>query len=306
MSDRCVYFMPIAVLCLSLASKITNRILMFTLNCKGRLLEIKGPVVMGIINATPDSFFSASRHASVDAMLHQAEDMLNNGAIMLDIGGQSTRPGSEPVSREEELRRTIEGIASIHERFPQAILSVDTYYAKVAQEAVAAGASIVNDVSAGTLDEAMIPAVAALQVPYVLMHMKGKPQTMQQSPVYENVTLEVLDFFIEKVALLKASGINDIILDPGFGFGKTIAHNFELLHHMKALSVLELPLLIGLSRKGTIYKTLGITAEEALNGTTVMNTIALMNGAHILRVHDVKAAKEAIILVEAVRGDTGR
>ncbi len=279
---------------------------MFTLNCKGRLLEIKGPVVMGIINATPDSFFSASRHASVDAMLHQAEDMLNNGAIMLDIGGQSTRPGSEPVSREEELRRTIEGIASIHERFPQAILSVDTYYAKVAQEAVAAGASIVNDVSAGTLDEAMIPAVAALQVPYVLMHMKGKPQTMQQSPVYENVTLEVLDFFIEKVALLKASGINDIILDPGFGFGKTIAHNFELLHHMKALSVLELPLLIGLSRKGTIYKTLGITAEEALNGTTVMNTIALMNGAHILRVHDVKAAKEAIILVEAVRGDTGR
>ncbi|MCG2613593.1 dihydropteroate synthase [Terrimonas sp. NA20] len=272
---------------------------MFTLNCKGRLLKIEEPVVMGIINATPDSFFSPSRHGSVDAMLRQAEDMLNDGAVMLDIGGQSTRPGSEPVSQEEELGRTIEGIAAIHERFPQAILSIDTYYAKVAQEAVAAGASVVNDISAGSLDEAMIPAVAGLQVPYVLMHMKGTPQTMQQAPVYENISLEVLDFFIERIALLRAAGINDIILDPGFGFGKTIPHNFELLHLLRALSIPDMPLLVGLSRKGTVYKTLGITAEDALNGTTVLNTIALMNGAHILRVHDVKAAKEAITLVRA-------
>ncbi|MBO9660554.1 MAG: dihydropteroate synthase [Chitinophagaceae bacterium] len=276
---------------------------MFTLNCKGRLLEIDKPVVMGIINATPDSFFSASRHNSTDAMIRQAESMLTEGALLLDIGGQSTRPGSEPVSQEEELSRTIDGIAAIHTRFPEAILSVDTYYAKVAQEAVAAGASIINDISAGQLDPAMIPSVAALKVPYVLMHMQGKPQTMQQSPVYDNVTLEVLDFFIEKTAQLRKAGINDIILDPGFGFGKTIPHNFELLHHMKALSALELPLLIGLSRKGTIYKTLGITAEEALNGTTVLNTIALMNGAKILRVHDVRAAKEAIVLVDSLTVD---
>ncbi len=275
---------------------------MFTLNCKGRLLEIDKPVVMGIINATPDSFFSASRHSSSEAMLRQAESMLTEGARMLDIGGQSTRPGSEPVSQEEELSRTIDGIAAIHTRFPEAILSIDTYYAKVAQEAVAAGASIINDISAGQLDAAMIPSAAALKVPYVLMHMQGRPQTMQESPVYKNVTLEVLDFFIEKIAHLRKAGINDIILDPGFGFGKTIPHNFELLHHMKALSALKLPMLIGLSRKGTVYKTLGITAEEALNGTTVLNTIALMNGAHILRVHDVKAAKEAITLMEAVEG----
>lgn len=275
---------------------------MFTLNCKGRLLEIDKPVVMGIINATPDSFFSASRHSSSEAMLRQAESMLTEGALMLDIGGQSTRPGSEPVSQEEELSRTIDGIAAIHTRFPEAILSIDTYYAKVAQEAVAAGASIINDISAGQLDAAMIPSAAALKVPYVLMHMQGRPQTMQESPVYKNVTLEVLDFFIEKIAHLRKAGINDIILDPGFGFGKTIPHNFELLHHMKALSALKLPMLIGLSRKGTVYKTLGITAEEALNGTTVLNTIALMNGAHILRVHDVKAAKEAITLMEAVEG----
>jgi dihydropteroate synthase len=276
---------------------------MFTLNCKGRLLEIDKPIVMGIINATPDSFFSESRHNSVDAMIRQAENMLSEGAVMLDIGGQSTRPGSEPVSQDEELRRTIAGIAAIQDRFPQAILSIDTYYAKVAREAIAAGASIVNDISAGSLDEEMIPAVAALQVPYVLMHMQGKPQTMQHSPVYGNITREVLDFFIEKIAQLRTAGIKDIILDPGFGFGKTIPHNFELLRHIRSLYILELPMLIGLSRKGTVYKTLGTTAEEALNGTTVLNTIALMNGAKILRVHDVKAAKEAITLVEALSVD---
>lgn len=271
---------------------------MFTLNCKGRLVVIDKPVVMGIINATPDSFFAGSRQASVDAMVRQAGMMLEEGAGMIDIGGQSTRPGSKPVSEEEELTRVIAGIDAIHRHFPACIISVDTYYAKVAKEAVEAGASIVNDISAGSLDPAMTETVAALQVPYVLMHMQGEPQTMQQTPHYDNVTLEVLDFFTRKLAVLQQEGITDVILDPGFGFGKTIAHNFELLNRLTTFNILEKPLLVGLSRKGTVYKTLNTNAENALNGTTVVNTIALMKGAQILRVHDVKAAKEAIILVE--------
>jgi len=273
---------------------------MFTLNCKGRLLVIDKPVVMGIINTTPDSFFAESRHSSTGPALETAESMLRDGATILDIGGQSTRPGSETASEEEELTRTIGVISAIHRQFPQAILSIDTYYARVAKEAVHAGASIVNDISAGALDKGMIGTVAALQVPYVLMHMQGNPQTMQQSPVYKDVTGEVLDFFICKIAELEKKGIKDIIVDPGFGFGKTHIHNFELLHHLQTFRILEKPLLAGLSRKGTIYRTLNTTADHALNGTTVVNTIALMNGAKILRVHDVKAAVEAITLVEAV------
>ena len=186
-----------------------------------------------------------------------------------------------------------------HDHFPEAFISVDTYYSKVASEAVAAGAGIINDISAGSMDASMISIVASLRVPYVLMHMQGTPQTMQQSPQYKNVTREVLDFLIEKTELLKKAGIKDIIIDPGFGFGKTIAHNFELLRHLSVFKILQYPLLLGISRKSTIYKTLGITAEEALNGTTVLNTIGLMNGADIIRVHDVKEAKEAIKLVEA-------
>ena len=279
---------------------------MFTLNCKGRLLVIDQPVVMGIINTTPDSFFAGSRRSSVDLALQTAASMLEDGAAILDIGGQSTRPGSGIVTVEEELDRTIDVIAAIHRHFPDAVLSVDTYYARVAKEAVQAGASIVNDISAGVLDTEMIDTVAALRVPYVLMHMQGNPQTMQQSPAYENVTREVLDFFIQKIAALEKKGIRDIIVDPGFGFGKTHAHNFELLHHLASLNILDKPLLAGLSRKGTIYRTLNTTAEHALNGTTVLNTIALMNGAKILRVHDVKAAVEAVTLVEQVGKGFGR
>lgn len=274
---------------------------MFTLNCKGRLLVLDKPLVMGIINTTPDSFYVGSRYTEIDAVVKLAEQMLNDGADILDIGGQSTRPGSERITSGEELKRIIGGIEAIHKNFPEAIISVDTYYSVVVKEAVAAGASIVNDISAGSIDEAMISTVASLQVPYVLMHMQGTPQTMHQSLHYENVTKEVLDFFIQKVNELRKAGIHDVIIDPGFGFGKTIAHNFELLRHLSVFNMLECPIMLGISRKSTIYKTLGITADEALNGTTVLNAIGLMNGANILRVHDVKEAKEAIRLVTAYR-----
>lgn len=274
---------------------------MFTLNCNGRLLVVDKPLVMGIINATPDSFYAGSRENSVDAILKKAEKMLKDGAAILDIGGQSTRPGSIVVGSEEELKRLIEPIAAIHKNFPEAFISVDTYYSLVARKAVEAGASIINDISAGSMDENMIATVAASRVPYVLMHMQGTPQTMQQSPQYKNVTREVLDFFIAKTELLKKAGIMDIIIDPGFGFGKTIAHNFELLRNLSIFKITGHPLLLGISRKSTIYKTLNIGADEALNGTTVLNTIGLMNGASIIRVHDVKEAKEAIELVAACK-----
>jgi dihydropteroate synthase len=274
---------------------------MFTLNCKGRLLVVDKPLVMGIINTTPDSFYGGSRYTEIDAVLKLGEQMLNDGANILDIGGQSTRPGSKRVTPAEELKRIIGGIEAIHKNFPEAIISIDTYYSVVVKEAVAAGASIVNDISAGSIDEAMISTVASLQTPYVLMHMQGTPQTMHQSPQYENVIKEVLDFFIRKVNELHKAGIQDVIIDPGFGFGKTIAHNFELLRHLSVFNMLECPVMLGISRKSTIYKTLGVTADEALNGTTVLNTIALMNGANILRVHDVKEAKEAIQLVTSYR-----
>ncbi len=273
---------------------------MFTLNCNGRLLIIDKPIVMGIINATPDSFYEGSRFAGVDNILVQAEKMIGEGADILDIGGQSTRPGSEQVSGEEELVRIIEGIEAILQKFPGTIISVDTYYSMVAKKCIRAGASIVNDISSGTMDKEMLPTIAELQVPYVSMHMKGTPQTMQQQANYENVTGEVLDFFIRKKNEYRIAGIADVIIDPGFGFAKTITHNFQLLKDLAVFKMLDAPLLAGLSRKSTVYKTLGISANEALNGTTVLNTIALMNGANILRVHDVKEAKEAIKLCSAV------
>jgi dihydropteroate synthase len=274
---------------------------MFTLNCKGRLLVVDNPLVMGIINVTPDSFYAGSRFGKTDDMLKQAEQMLKDGADILDIGGQSTRPGSERVSAEEELKRLISPVENISKEFPAAYISVDTYYSKVAKEAVSAGACIVNDISAGSMDTEIIPVVASLQVPYILMHMKGEPGGMQQEPHYENSTKEILDFFIFKTAELKKAGIHDIIIDPGFGFGKTIHHNFEVLKNLSLFKLLQLPLLAGLSRKSSIYKTLKISAEESLNGTSVLNTIALTNGVDILRVHDVKEAKQAVMLFEKYR-----
>jgi dihydropteroate synthase len=273
---------------------------MFTLNCKGRLVVLDEPVVMGIVNTTPDSFYAGSRISDKETVLQLAEQMITDGATIIDVGGQSTRPGSKRISAAEETDRVIPVIDAIHARFPQTIISVDSFYSSVVKEAIAAGASIVNDVSAGTIDEELIPTVASLCVPYVLMHMQGNPQTMQQSPVYDNVLLDVFDFLNKKIKYLNTAGINDVIIDPGFGFGKTIAHNFELLSKLDFFKQLSKPLLTGISRKGTVYKTLGITAEEALNGTTVLNTISLLKGASILRVHDVKEAKQAIQLVEVM------
>lgn len=273
---------------------------MFTLNCKGRLLVVDKPLVMGIINTTPDSFYEPSRKQAIDGLLQQAELMINDGAAILDIGGQSTRPGSEPVDEVEELKRVIPAIEAISGRFRDVIISIDTYHATVASKAIEAGASIINDISAGSMDAEMIATAANLKVPYVLMHMQGTPRNMQQSPYYENVTREVLDFFIAKTDELRKAGVNDIIIDPGFGFGKTIAHNFELLRNLGLFNMLNCPLLVGISRKSTICKTLNVTPDQALNGTTVLNTVGLMNGASILRVHDVKEAVQAVQLITAV------
>ena len=278
---------------------------MFTLNCKGTLLVADQPLVMGIINATPDSFYDESRFSDTDKILSKAEQMIVEGADIIDIGGQSTRPGSESVSEGEELRRVIEGIEAMHRQFPGVIISIDTYYATVAKETVQAGAAIVNDISAGNLDKQMIATVSELQVPFIAMHMKGVPANMYEYASYDNITREVLDFFIQKREECKKAGIHDIIIDPGFGFSKGAAHNFELLKNLSLFKMLDVPILVGISRKSSIYKTLDVTAREALNGTTVLNTIALMNQASILRVHDVREAKEAVKLCRMVTGISG-
>ena len=272
---------------------------MFTLNCKGRLLVIDKPIVMGIINITPDSFYKSSRIQQADGLLEKVSSLISQGVSILDMGGQSTRPGSEFLLADEEMRRIIPAIELVHKHFPEAIISVDTFWSSVAAEAVGAGASIVNDISAGSIDPYMYETVAKLGVPYVLMHMKGNPQNMQQNPVYENLVTEVLDFFITQTAKLKAAGVNDIIIDPGFGFGKTVEQNFLLFKNMDSLKMLDCPLLVGISRKSMVTRTLEISAMNALNGTTVLNTLGLLHGADILRVHDVKETIEAIRICDA-------
>jgi dihydropteroate synthase len=274
---------------------------MFTLNAKGKLLPVTRPLVMGIINRAPDSFYPGSRFPDNTSLLQQVEKMVKDGADWLDIGGQSTRPGAPVIGEEEELRRVTEAIDLIHQRWPDLPVSVDTWYARVARESVAAGASMVNDISGGNLDPDMLSTVGRLKVPYVCMHMKGTPATMNQEALYEDVTKEVLDFFIRRMEDCRQAGINDVILDPGLGFAKTSAHNFEILRNLGVFKMTGKLILVGVSRKSTIYKTLGITPELALNGTTVLNTIALLNGADILRVHDPKEAKEAIKLIEVYK-----
>jgi len=272
-----------------------------TLNLKGRLLDLSSPQVMGILNLTPDSFYGNSRISSVDAALKRAETCLEEGASFIDIGAYSSRPGADEVSTKEELKRIIPAVAEISKRFPEAILSIDTFRAKVARESIEAGAHVINDISGGELDEDMFETAATLNVPYILMHMKGDPKTMQKNPVYDNIGLEVVDYFAAKVARLKQLGLHDIILDPGFGFAKTVSHNYQLLNQLGHLDLFGLPVLVGFSRKSMIYKLLGTTPEEALNGTTILNTIALQKGAAILRVHDVRAAAECIKLVEKMQ-----
>ncbi len=274
---------------------------MYTLNCKGKLRVIETPEAMGIINATPDSFYQGQPGTGIEGMVQRAAQMIEAGAAIIDIGGQSTRPGSSIVTPDEECRRVLPLIQAIQERFPGQLLSIDTYYSEVAGKAVEAGAGIVNDISAGALDKNMLSTVAGLRVPYIAMHMQGTPQTMQTDPHYTDVTTEILDYFIRKMDECRAAGIRDVIIDPGFGFGKTVDHNFTLLHQLGSFAILQCPLLVGLSRKSMIWKTLGTNAAGALNGTTALHTIALLNGAAILRVHDVKEAMETIRLVNRLK-----
>lgn len=254
---------------------------------------------MGILNTTPDSFYDGGKFNSIEHALYQTEKMLNDGASIIDIGGYSSRPGAETVTIEEELNRVIPVIEKIHSKFPDAILSIDTFKAKVAKNAIDAGASIVNDISAGDDDPDMIATVGKLGVPYIAMHKQGTPKTMQQNPNYSNVTTEVLDYFIKKIPQYRAAGINDVIIDPGFGFGKNLEHNYSLLKNLAAFKMLDYPILVGVSRKRMINEVLTISAKDALNGTTVINTIALINGANILRVHDVKEAIETVKIINA-------
>jgi len=274
----------------------------FSIRTGGRLLSFPPVRVMGILNVTPDSFYAGSRVQDEASLLAQAEKMLREGADILDIGGQSTRPRATRLTAREERKRVLPAIDLLAKRFPQAILSVDTFYAEVAQAAVDHGCQIVNDISAGALDSEMISCVARMGVPYVVMHMQGTPQDMQDNPHYEDVTREVLDFLIRKIALCREAGIGDIVADPGFCFGKTQTDNYTLLRELSVFKVLQVPLLVGLSRKSMVWRPLSIRPAEALNGTTALHMLALEQGAHILRVHDVAEAVQAIHLWEFYRG----
>lgn len=269
-----------------------------TINCRGKFLDLASPIVMGILNVTPDSFFANSRVQNVLSILEQAEKQLSEGATILDIGGMSTRPGADMINESTELNRILPAIRTITRAFPEAIVSVDTFRATIARACVQEGAHIVNDVSGGTLDDKMFSTVSDLNTPYILMHTRGTPQTMQSLTQYNDVALEILDFFIEKVGILRGLGVKDIILDVGFGFAKNTDQNFELLKKLSIFQILECPILAGISRKGMIWRTLGITADESLNGTTAAHIYALQGGAKILRVHDVKAAMETIRIFE--------
>ena len=271
-----------------------------TLNCKGRLLSLEQPTIMGILNITPDSFFDGGKYNKESSILAQTEKMLQEGASIIDVGGMSSRPGAKIISVEEELQRVIPVINSVHHNFPEAIISIDTVQSQVAIESITAGAHIVNDISAGRIDSQMYSAVAKLGVPYILMHMQGKPNNMQEAPKYDDVVEEVLDFLIKEVGRLRTLGVKDIIIDPGFGFGKTVVHNYELLKKLSVLKIIGLPILAGVSRKSMICKVLKINPAKALNGTTALNMIALLQGASILRVHDVREAKETIGLWQQI------
>ena len=268
----------------------------------GRLMDLSEPQVMGILNVTPDSFYAGSHGVTEGYIIDRIHQIMNEGASIIDIGACSTRPGADEVSIEEEMSRLRMGLELIRKHRPDAIVSVDTYRADVAKMCVEEyGAAIINDISAGQMDEQMFPTIARLGIPYIIMHMKGTPKDMQVNPQYDHFLKEVFYYFSEKVQRLRDLGVKDIIIDPGFGFGKTLEHNYELMNHLEEFALFELPLLVGISRKSMIYKHLGITPEEALNGTTTLNTIALLKGASILRVHDVRQAMESIKIVQKMR-----
>ena len=269
-----------------------------TLNAGGKLIDLSQPKVMGIINLTPDSFFAGSRKQDVEAILAQAGKMLSDGATFLDLGAYSSRPGAADISAQEEMDRLLPAVEAIATAYPDAILSIDTFRAAVAEAAINSGAHIINDISGGELDSEMFAAVAKLQIPYILMHMKGTPQNMVQQADYENVFDEVFDYFVKKYHQLKQLGVKDVIIDPGFGFAKKAEHSYTLMKRLQDFNVLQLPVLVGISRKRMIYNALGVSADDALNGTTALNAIALTKGADILRVHDVKEAIEAVKIWE--------
>lgn len=272
-----------------------------TLRCGDKRLDLSSPAVMGILNVTPDSFFDGGRYTDEDKLLQHAGNMVSEGAAIIDIGAASTRPGADDIGEAEELRRLIPAIQAVRKIFPDVIISADTYRAAVAEKAVEAGAEIVNDVSGGKMDDKMFETVGRLKVPYVLMHIKGTPKDMQVDPHYDDVTREVKEYFEERLNKLKNLGVEQVILDPGFGFGKTLEHNYTLLRDMKTLSDMGYPVLAGVSRKSMINKVLKTKPENALNGTTAVNTIALLNGASMLRVHDVREAMQAVKIVEMYR-----
>ena len=269
-----------------------------TINCKGTLVDFSSPKVMGILNITPDSFFDGGKYQHTKAILTQTEKMLKEGATFIDVGAYSSRPGADHVSEEEELRRILPAVALLLREFPDIYLSIDTFRSRVAKKTIEAGAAVINDISGGNMDALMFKTIAQLQVPYILMHMQGTPQTMQNHPRYEHITTDLIQFFSEKIDELRRLQINDVIIDVGFGFGKTILHNFQLLKELHHFQTFNLPLLAGVSRKSMLYKTLNIHPNDALNATTSANTIALLHGATILRVHDVKEAVECIKIVE--------
>jgi dihydropteroate synthase len=272
-----------------------------TINCKGKLIDLSIPKLMGILNITPDSFYEGSRFMELDKILAQTEKMLNEGASFLDIGGHSTRPGASPVSEEEEKKRVLPTIEGILKHFPEVLISVDTFRASIAKESIEIGAVIVNDVSGGDLDDKMFETVAKLEVPYVLMHSRGTPETMLQMTQYDDLVVDILDDLQKKVYQLRQLGQKDIIVDLGFGFAKNIEQNYQLINHLEDFSIMELPILVGVSRKSMIWRKLDISSKDSLNGTTALNTIALMKGAKILRVHDVKEAMEAVKIFEYCR-----
>lgn len=270
----------------------------FSLNCQGRLLDLSTPAVMKIINLTPDSFYNRQSEATDLSILSSVEEALSSGAKIIDIGGQSTRPGAQLISKEIEWERIKGKIKLVQKEFSEAFISIDTFYSSVAEKAVDEGAVIINDISGGTMDDSLFETVARLKVPYILMHIKGTPQNMQTNPTCENVVLEVWNYFLEKINKLEALGVDQLIIDPGFGFGKTIENNYSLLKNLHVFQNLHRPILAGVSRKSMITKVLNIKSEDALNGTSILNTLAIMNGASILRVHDVIQAQQVISLME--------
>lgn len=272
-----------------------------TINCKGELIDLSSPKVMGILNITPDSFFDGGKYKSDADFLNQTEKMLSEGASFIDVGAYSSRPNAVFVSEEEEIKRLTPIVALLEKKFPEIILSIDTFRAEVAKAAIDNGAAIINDISAGLLDDKMLQVIADEKVPYIMMHMRGTPQTMTTLTEYEDIVKEMIFYFSERIAAARSLGINDIIIDPGFGFAKTIEQNYEVMQKLELFQMLDLPLLSAISRKSMIYKVLDTNAQEALNGTTFLNTISLMKGAKILRVHDVKEAVECVTLFEKLQ-----